>query len=71
MGSSEKKKKAEMEMLNSSETDLENLAELVPDVKGRRRPTSEDDDELEQEHAAKVMPTGEDFEVVNSTRRGS
>lgn len=64
VGSSEKKKKAEMDMFNNSDTDLENLAELVPDVKARRRPTDEDESELE--NAAKVMLDGEEVEVVKS-----
>lgn len=65
VGSSETKK-AEMDMFNSSDMELENLAELVPDLKARRRPTDEDEDELERENAAKVLSDGQDFEVVNS-----
>lgn len=64
VGSNEKKKKEEMDILNNSDTDLENLAELVPDLKSRRRPTCEDEDEPDK--AAKVVLDGEDVEVVET-----
>jgi hypothetical protein len=66
VGSNEKKKKPEEDIANNSDTDLENLAELVPDVKARRRPPFEDEEEPEQENAAKVMLNGEDVELVDT-----